>query len=243
MIVRGVRAPLLQLLLHRLVIAPAAHMHQLKGKRPAAERLDAGLVDGAGAEAAAGHQQHRRVFGRSDRPEAEAPPPFPGRGRQQLTAHGTAREYVFVPLADFETEADASGEGNQGPVGEPHVGIQLDRQRRDAPEEGGEHRRPADVTAAADDDVGLPRPEDAHAVDAALDDGPEEEEDLGRDPPLQPPQLGEIELVTGARHQLRFQTPAGADERDLGAPIRERAGEGQSRNQMAGRSPGRDYHF
>ena len=80
------------------------------------------------------------------------------------------------------------------------------------------------------------------AVDAAFQEGPEEQEETQRQATLQAPEVGPVQGVTGPGYQLRLQPPARTDERDFRAPIPERVCQRQSGNQVPGRAPGCDYH-
>ena len=78
---------------------------------------------------------------------------------------------------------------------------------------GSEDRRPADVTAAADDYIGPPPAQDPQTVDRLpLTSDQRKRKSCSENLAFETPEVGKVELVAGLRHQFRLQPPAGADE-------------------------------
>ena len=114
---------------------------------------------------------------------------------------------------DVVGEKELRGKRRRQPIRETEMGIGLDERRRDPAEAGGEHHWARDVTAGAEDDVGLPSLQDRPAGERCLACTPERAEECDRRRPREAADRERVELEACLRNQLRLDAVGTAGER------------------------------
>ena len=146
-----------------------------------------------------------------------------------------------APAGNVVGEEEASGERRGEAVGQPEVRVRLRQRRRDAPQARGEHHRPRDEAARAEDDLRPAPGEDPQAVRrrGARPPGRAELSRAGR-----ARQAGDgerVEREARLRHQPRLDAVWCPGERHGHSAVAERLRDRERRPHVAGCSPGRDH--
>ena len=217
-------------------VALAADMqHRGPGGSPRGHRE---LVERPGAGEGAEDRDDVCVRGE---PEALAPlTPGCARVRDRDRSPDDADLRPVVP-GDLVGEEQPCGERRRHAVRQPEVRVGLGQRRRNSTETRGEHHRPGDEAAAAEDDVGPAPREDPEAVDGGGRRAPRSL-NLCRTRSARKAGDGErVELEARLRHQPRLDAVWSAGERHSHSAIPKRFPHCERGTNVTGRSSGRDH--
>ena len=207
------------------VVAPGADRHLVERRR-AGERAEDGDDRLVGAEAEAG----ARI----------------GAARAEVGDRDRAADDLDLrprPPRDLVGEEQLRGERRREPVREAEVRVGLGQRRRDPAQPGGEHHRPGDVAAAAEDDVGAPTAQDRAAGERRLRGPPERADELERRLAREAADLERVELEARLRNQPRLDAVGTAGERHGRSARAQRFPDCESGPDVTGGSPCRDHDY
>ncbi len=216
--------------------AGAGHVDDVHRGR-AAEGLDGGAVQAAGALAAADHQDGGRPG-----VDPEGPPAGRARGGGHGPAHRAAGHQVAPAGAagERERQRDPPRQRRGQAVGGAEVRVGLHEHERAARQPRRQGHRPGDVPARADHDVGAAAGEQR----GRARDGDRRLRQRDQVPRRQAPREaahGEQVLgVAGRLDRAGRARPAGAHEADLSPPRAQRVGHRQRRHHVTARPAGGD---
>ena len=147
--------------------------------------------------------------------QAEVPPRLVTRAPHVGGGDRTPDDAILraVPPFDRIREEDPVGEGSGKPVRQPDVRVGLRQRGRDAPQPSGEHHRPTDVPAGAEDDVRPATAEDAQRGEGSTH-SPRNRPQLAQARPARQARDAErVELVACFRNQPRLDAVRRPGER------------------------------
>ena len=147
-----------------------------------------------------------------------------------------------VPARDLVREEQPPRERRREPVGEPEVRVRLGQRRRDPAQPRGEHHRPGDVAARAEDDVRAAPGEDPRGSATGAAEARQAARSwaaLGRAREARDGKR--VEREARLRHQPRLDAVGSAGERHRHSALAERLPDCESGPDVTGRSPGRDH--
>ena len=157
------------------------------------------------------------------------------------TGRPVTRNFGGCPPVDREREEDASRERGREPVREAEVRVGLGQRRRDPARPRGEHHRPADVAAAAEDDVRPAAREDLPARERRPAGERERPEQRQARLAREAGDVERVELEAGFRNELRLEPIRRPGEGHPYAAAAQGFGDGDRRRHVTARSPGRDH--
>ena len=132
------------------------------------------------------------------------------------------------------------GERSGEAIGEAEMGVGLGQHRRDPERARGQHHRPGDVAAAAEDDVRPAPAEDRHAGGGSAYVAREGAQQLDPRRARKARHVKRVELVPRLRNEPRLDPVRRPRERHGDAARRQRLGDRESRKHVARGSSGGD---
>ena len=164
-----------------------------------------------------------------------------GTGRERAgIGRPTTAHLRAVAGRDRVREEEPARERRREAVREPEVRVGLAQRGRDAHRRGREDHRAGDVAAAAEHDVGPPGAQDPPARERSRACEQQRPGERQRRLPRKAGDAEGVELEAGFRNQLRFDAIRRPGERHLHAAAPQRFRDGECRQHVSGRSPGRD---
>ena len=161
--------------------------------------------------------------------------------RQRRRGNRSADRPVLLPVApNGQSEKDAVGEGRGEPVREPEVRIGLGERARNPAHPRGEHHRPGDVAACAEDDVGAALPQDLEARRRRRERLPGGAHERDPGPSRQPGNRERVERVAALGNEPRLDAVRRPGERHEHAAALKRLRHCECRRDVSDRPPGRD---
>jgi hypothetical protein len=201
-----------------------------------APRVERQLVEETRAERAPEDEHDARVL-----VQAEPPTSLGALDRVRRRRNRASDRAVLLPVqAEWQGEEDMLGERRREPVGEPEVRICLGERARNPAQPRGQHHRPSDEAAAAEDGVRSAAAENAATRERRCQGLAHGAYELGPQPSWQPGDGECVELVAVFRNEPRLDAIRRPGERYEPVPATQRFGDGQCRRDVSDRPAGRD---